>query len=293
MGLLKLGPQDDSVEQRAPVEFLRRMLTTIEAGIVELPAFPYVVLQVQEVLKNPNYSVQMIVRPISADLTLANRLLNMANSVAFNATGRVIIDLGVALTRLGAQKVYGVVLAHAIQDVRRLESLQSIAKALDELWFESVAVAHFCGAVVKRLRLAMPDAFTAGLLHRVGHLYILVQLARQEASRSRVNLSKDLVAAWHPVIAKAVLKNWHVDDAVCEAVSMQSDVLAVRSGPPTLTDVLVIGMRLANRMMNSGDTSSLSSGGVLARLNLSIEECHGLIGEAEAEVRTLARALHS
>jgi HD-like signal output (HDOD) protein len=156
-----------------------------------------------------------------------------------------------------------------------------------------VAVAHFCGAVVKRLKLAMPDAFAAGLLHRVGHLYILVQLARQEASRPRVALSRDIVDAWHPAIAKAVLKNWHVNDAVCEAVGMQADVLAVRSGPPTLTDVLIVGIRLANRMMNSGDTSSFSSGGVLARLNLSIEECRGLIGEAEAEVRALARALHS
>jgi HD-like signal output (HDOD) protein len=288
-----MGPKDPGVEQREPVEFLRRMLATIEAGAVELPAFPKVVIEVQEVLKNPNYSLQMIARPISADPTLANRLLNMANSTAFNATGRVIIDLGVALTRLGAQKVYSVVLAHAIQDVRRLESLRSISGQLDELWSESVAVAHFCGAVVKRLKLAMPDAFAVGLLHRVGHLYILVQVARQEPSRPRVTLSRDLVDAWHPTIAKAVLKNWHVNDAVCEAVSMQADVLAVRSGPPALTDVLIAGMRLANKMMNIGDPSSFSSGGVLARLNLSIEECRGLIGEADGEVRALARALHS
>src|ERR1700739_2363336 len=120
-------------------------------------------------------------------------------------------------------------------------------RPLEELWSESVAVAHFCGAVVKRLKLAMPDAFAAGLLHRVGHLYILVQLARQEASRPRVTLSKDLVESWHPTIAKAVLKNWHVNDAVCEAVGMQADVLAVRLGPPTLTDVLVAGLRVAHR----------------------------------------------
>ncbi len=139
-------------------------------------------------------------------------------------------------------------------------------------------MAHSVAAVVKHLKLAMPDAFAAGLLHRVGHLYILVQLARQEPSRPRVILSKDLVSAWHPTIAKAVLKHWLVNEAVCEAVGMQADVLAVRSGPPTLTDVLLAGMRLANRMMNPGDTSSFSSGGVLARLNLSIEECRGLIG---------------
>jgi HD-like signal output (HDOD) protein len=288
-----MGPEDHEVERREPAEFLRRMLASLEAGAVELPAFPQVVIQVQEVLRNPNYSLQMIVRPISADPTLANRLLNMANSTAFNATGRVIIDLGVALTRLGAQKVYSVVLAHAIQDVRRLESLRSIAGPLDELWSESVAVAHFCGALVKRLKLAMPDAFAVGLLHRVGHLYILVQVAGQEPSRPRVTVSKDLLNAWHPMIAKAVLTNWRVNPAVCEAVGMQADVLAVRSGPPSLTDVLIAGMRLANKMMNIADGSSFSSGGVLARLNLSIDECLGLIGEAEAEVRALARALHA
>jgi hypothetical protein len=60
-GPLKMGPKDHGVEQRASVEFLRRMLATIEAGTVELPAFPQVVIQVQEALKNPNYSLQMIV----------------------------------------------------------------------------------------------------------------------------------------------------------------------------------------------------------------------------------------
>jgi HD-like signal output (HDOD) protein len=290
LGMVSNGSTSD---QSAPVEFLRHMLAALEAGVVELPAFPQVVIQVQEVLRNPNYSVQMIARPISADPTLAARLLNMANSTAFNATGRVIIDLGVALTRLGAQKVYSVVLAHAIQDIRRVESLRSIARSLDELWSDSVAVAHFCDAVVKRLKLVMPDAFVAGLLHRVGHLYILVQLAKQEASHPPVSLSKNLIDAWHPAIAKSVLKNWRVNDAVCDAVGMQADVLGVQSGPPTLTDVLFVGIRLANRMLNSSDTSSMSSGGVLARLNLSIEECRKLISEAEGEVRALARALHS
>ena len=284
---------DAALGRSAAQEFLRNMLAALEAGSLELPAFPQVVIQVQEVLRNPNYSMQMIVRPISADPTLAARLLNMANSNAFNATGRVIIDLGVALTRLGAQKVYSVVLAHAIQDIRRMESLRSMAKPLDELWADSVAVAHFCDALAKRLKLGMPDAFAAGLLHRVGHLYILIQLARQDASRPRIALGRDLVDTWHPKIANAVLKNWHVNAAVCEAVALQADVLAMSSGPPTLTDVLTVGIRLASRMINSSDTSSLSSGGALARLNLSIEECRSLISEAEPEVRALARALRS
>lgn len=288
-----MGSNDSTSGHSASVEFLQRLLRGLEAGQVELPVFPQVVIQVQEVLRNPNYSVPMIARPIAADSLLAARLLNMANSAAFNATGRVIIDLGVAVTRLGAQKVYSVALAHAIQAIRRVESLRSIAGPLDELWSESVAVAHFCDAIVKRLKLAMPDAFVAGLLHRVGHLYILVQLAKQEPSRPRVSLSKDLVDTWHPAIAKRVLQNWNINEAVCEAVSMQRGLLAVPSGRATLTDVLVAGVRLADRMLSGSDTASPSSGGAFARLNLSNEECRRLIGEADREVRALGRALHS
>ncbi len=131
----------------------------------------------------------------------------MANSTAFNATGRVIIDLGVAINRLGAQKVYSVVLGHAIGHIRQNESLRSIAPRLDELWSECVTVAHFSEAVAKRTSLRFPGAFAAGLLHGIGRFYILVQSASQRTSRPQV-LSAALIDAWHPAIAKAVLKNW-------------------------------------------------------------------------------------
>jgi HD-like signal output (HDOD) protein len=215
----------------------------------------------------------------------------MANSVAFNATGRVIIDLGLALTRLGAQKVYGVVLAHAIQDIRRTEPLRPIAKRMDELWSDSATVAHFSQAVAKRASLPTPEAFVAGLLHLMGRLYILVQCAEQGSSGQQVVLSNDLVDAWHPMIAKAVLKNWRMSEEVCEAVGAQAEVDVVRTGTASLTDVLVAGIRLAKRMKNRHDTTSLSAGGVLARLNLSVEECQSLVNDAAADVRMLERVL--
>ncbi len=282
---------DGTVQRRSQLEFLTRIADSLAAGTILLPAFPQVVIKVQEAYKDPNYRPQMIVRLISAEPTLARRLLDIANSVAFNATGRVIIDLGLALTRLGAQKVYGVVLAHAMQDIRRTESLKSVAGRMDEIWSDSVAVAHFSQAVAKRAKLPTPDAFAAGLLHLMGRLYILVQCTEQGPSGHPVMLSDDLVDAWHPRIAKAVLKNWRMSDQVCDAVGAQAEVDVVRTGNATLTDVLILGIRLAKRMKNSYDAGSLSAGGVLARLNLSLEECHSLVEEAAADVRALERVL--
>ena len=288
-----MPPVDSTVERRSQLDFLTHMADDLAAGIIELPAFPQVAIKVQAAYKDPNYTPQMVASLIAAEPTLARRLLDMANSVAFNTTGRVIIDLKVAIARLGAQKVYSVVLAHAIQDIRRIESLRSIAARMEELWSESVTVAHFSQAVAKRTMLPSPDAFVAGLLHLMGRLYILMQCTQRGPPGQRVVLSADLVDAWHPVIAKAVLKNWGMSEEVCEAVGEQAEVHVVRTGDATLTDVLITGIRLAKRMRNPTDATSLSAGGVLARLNLSLEDCHGLVGEAAADVRALERALRS
>ena len=282
---------DSPAQRRAQVEFLSRMTDALSAGNIELPAFPQVVIAVQDAYKDPDYTPQKVARLISAEPPLARRLLDIANSVAFNATGRVIVDLGLALTRIGAQKVYGVVLAYAIHNIRRIESLKPIAGRMDDLWSESVTVAHFSQAVAKRTSLSAPDAFVAGLLHLMGHLYILVQASREGPSGHPVVLSKDLVDAWHPAIAKAVLKNWQISEEVCDAVGAQADVDVVRTGKGTMADVLTLGIRLAKRMKKDQDGPSLSAGGVLARLNLSIEECHSLVDEAAADVRALERAL--
>jgi HD-like signal output (HDOD) protein len=274
------------------LEFLSSMADTLAAGTVDLPAFPQVVIKVQAAFKDPDYTPQKVARVISTERTLADRLLQMANSTAFNVTGRVIIDLGVAINRLGAQKVFSVALGHAIAHIRRNESLRSIAPRLDELWSEGVTVAHFSEAVAKRNSLPFPGAFAAGLLHGIGRFYILVQSASQGTSRPQVPLNTALVEAWHPAIAKAVLRNWQMDEAVCEAVGAQADVTIVRAGPPTLTDVLIASIRLATRQRNGYDTVSLNAGGTFARLDLTVEASNSLIAQASEEIRALQRALH-
>ena len=271
------------------LEFLSSLTDTLAAGSVDLPAFPQVVIKVQEAFEDPNYTPQKVARVISTERSLADRLLQMANSTAFNATGRVIIDLGVAINRLGAQKVYSVALGHAVAHIRQNESLRPIAPQLDELWSECVTVAHFSEAVAKRCALPFPGAFAAGLLHGIGRFYILVQSAKQGKSP----LGAALIDAWHPAIAKAVLKNWQVDEAVCEAVGAQAEVTVVRTGPATLTDVLIASIRLATRMRNSYDTTSLNAGGAFARLDLTSEACKSLIAQAGEETRALQRALRA
>jgi HD-like signal output (HDOD) protein len=282
-----------TVDDLSPLEFLSNMAATLAAGTVDLPAFPQVVIKVQEAFKDPNYTPQAIARVVSSERTLADRLLQMANSNAFNATGRVIIDLGVAINRLGAQKVYSVAIAHAIQHIRRDEALRPIARTLDKLWTECLMVAHFAQSVAKLKALPFPGAFAAGLLHGIGRFYILVQSARQGLSRPQVPLNDALIDTWHPAIAKAVLQNWQMDAEICEAVGAQAEAHVARSGPVSLTDVLIVSIRLADRLQSSADTASFNAGGAFARLDLSVEQCRVLIADASGEISALQRALRA
>jgi HD-like signal output (HDOD) protein len=271
------------------LEFLSGLLDSLTAGRVDLPAFPQVVIKVQEAFQDPKYTPQKVAAVISTERTLADRLLQLANSTAFNATGRVIIDLGVAINRLGAQKVFSVALGHAVAHIRQDESLRSMVSKFDELWAECVTVAHFSEAVAKRCSLVLPGAFAAGLLHGIGRFYILAQSAKS-ASRPPLPLNAVLVDAWHPAIARAVLQNWRMDEQVCEAVGAQADLTAIRSGPPNLTDVLIASIRLASRMQTH-DMENMNAGGAFARLGLSPETAASLIDQGREETRALQRAL--
>ena len=97
----------------------------------------------------------------------------------------------------------------------------------------------------------------------MGRVYILVQCADKQPKGQSFVLGEALIDSWHPAIGKAVLKNWGMSEAVCEAVGAQAEAYAVKTNNATLTDVLVIGIRLAKRMKSYSDETSLSAGGVL------------------------------
>ena len=58
-----------------------------------------------------------------------------------------------------------------------------------------------------------------------------------------------------------------------------------------LTDVLIVAIRLADRLQHRYDTANFNAGGAFARLDLTVEACQRLIADADGEIRALQRAL--
>jgi len=132
----------EAVEARGvALEFLRRLAVDLSKGTVDLPCFPKVVIQIRKALADPNTTPEQTVTIVGAEPRLAARLLQTANSTAFNLSGKPLTDLRSAITRLGHQMVQSAAMAFAVQQMKDEQSLRCIAKPMSDLWGECIAVA--------------------------------------------------------------------------------------------------------------------------------------------------------
>src|SRR5208282_205560 len=140
-------------EQRgAALAFLQELASEVSRGTVDLPCFSNVVVRISEALVDPNTTSEQVVTIVGAEPRLAARLLQTANSAAFNAAGKPLTDLRSAVIRLGHQMVHGIAMSYAVQQMKNEASLRSIAGPLTELWNNSIAVASISRIVAGRTK---------------------------------------------------------------------------------------------------------------------------------------------
>jgi HD-like signal output (HDOD) protein len=282
-----------SAEERASaLAFLGGLAAEVSKGTVNLPSFPDVVMRIRKALAEPEVSVTEIVRIVGTEPRLAARLLQAANSAAFNPAGKHLTDLRAAITRLGHRPVQSAAMSFAIKQLRLAPALRTISKPLNILWEQSIAVAAISQVVARRTRVSPEEAFLTGLLHGIGRLYLMVRSVGKSDRLYQDPSFVDMIANWHPAIGKAVLENWGFDDHMCEALGDQDDYDRSGKNEPDLSDILVVGVALARVLREPGprsvDTDGIKS---FARLHLSAQNCAEILKHAEHQLGSLHAAL--
>lgn len=281
-------PQD----RAAALAFLQGLAAEVSEGTVNLPCFPDVVMRIRKALDDPDAQLSQTVKIVGAEPRLAARLLQTANSVVFNPSGRHVSELRTAITRLGTRLVQSSVMAFAVQQMRLAPALRSIGKPLQSLWEESVAVASICQVVARRTAINSDEAFLTGLLHGIGRLYIMVR-ATTNPGKIRFDRSLlEMIDSWHPSIGKAVLENWGFSEAMAEAVANQLDHEYGARSPADHADVLIVSVVLAEALRDakarSIDIGQIKSFG---RLSLAPEECRAILRHTQHHLAALRAAL--
>jgi HD-like signal output (HDOD) protein len=279
-------------ERAAALAFLANLATEVSKGTVNLPCFPDVVMRIRKALAQADVSLTEIVKIVGTEPRLAARLLQAANSAAFNPAGRHLTDLRAAITRLGHRPVQSAAMSFAVKQLRLAPALRSISKPLNVLWEESITVAALCQVIARRSRISPEEAFLTGLLHGIGRLYIMVRSVGKSSELYKDPTFTDMIASWHAAIGKAVLENWGFDEHMCDALGDQDDYDRISKNDPDLTDILVVAVSLARVLREPGprsvDTDGIKS---YARLHLTAQHCAEILKHAEHQLGSLHAAL--
>ncbi len=279
-------------ERTAALGFLERLAEELSRGTVDLPCFPNVVVRISRALDDPNITADRAVTAVGLEPRLAARLLQTANSAAFNTAGKPVLDLRAAITRLGYQMVRGIAMSYALQQLQGDPSMRPIVKPLTELWNESVTVACMSQLVARRTKVNPESAFLTGLLHGIGRLYVLARVVGEVPEIASNAPWLELVQGWQASIGKAVLENWGFPEEMCEAVGDQRDYERRWKHQASLTDVLIASLVLADALATP-EPRTLATEGINAFLStgLAHDECFIILAEAERRVAGIREAL--
>ena len=139
-----------------------------------LVSLPEVFLRLQEILRDPDYTLAEVSVLISKDPGLTMRLLRIVNSSLYSFVKHV-DTVSRAISLVGIQQVHDLVLATSV--ARTFHNMDSQLMDMKKFWLRSV----YCALIAQKLAELLSGIdrermFVAGLLHDIGHLIMYREL---------------------------------------------------------------------------------------------------------------------
>ncbi|MDD2885126.1 MAG: HDOD domain-containing protein [Dechloromonas sp.] len=260
---------------------------------ITFPTFLDITFQVRTALKDPNLNVEQLARLVGAEPLMSAKIIRMANSVALNPSGREVADVKNAIVRVGMEAVRTVSFAVAMEQLLKSRQMQPFENLSQRLWEHTAHVAALCRVLARKLAKINPDeAMFAGLVHDLGVFYLLSRAAHfPELLKDKPELHA-LLVGWHDNIGHALLSALGSPQQVLQAVQEHETDRDIPNGIKTLSDVLYVANKIANRtaswrdleLDDPVDTSMLES-------IIDAETMAEVIDESEDEVLSLKAAL--
>ncbi|MBA1149618.1 HDOD domain-containing protein [Ectothiorhodospiraceae bacterium WFHF3C12] len=222
---------------------------------VDLPAFPPVLTQLQQLLSRPSTTMEDVARLVETEPALAARVLRLVNSPLYRSrAGGELTDLYRAVTLVGTGEIQ--TLATASFAVSAFATMPGNVVDMQRFWRHSVYTG-LLAAVLGRLGWVsfQGNLFVAGLLHDIGALLIYQRLPEwaaqciAESERSELPLDaveRDIIGFDHAMAGAALLRHWDLPQPLVAAAEHHHRDPAQPPVPPVAAVV-----RLANAMADS------------------------------------------
>lgn len=262
-------------------------------GEMVFPTHAEIALRVRRAVDNPDTSVDQLAKLIQAEPLLAARVVGMANSVTYNRSGRPIVDIRNAITRVGFKTLRALATAVVVRQMEEMPKTPAHRELAIRLWQHTAYVASLAYVIAKRVTHQDPDtAFFAGIVHEVGGFYLISRAADYPGLFETELPDWDGQEEAH--VGRAVLKVLAVPEPVVTAIeALWEGMLAMP--PETLGDTLLLADQLAPVESPLSKLAGMSREGVGVKIDLAIDDetLSSILEDAAEEVKSLTSALQT
>jgi HD-like signal output (HDOD) protein len=217
----------------------------------KVPPFPPVAAKLLAVLSRPDAEVRQVAQLIASDATFTARLLRCVNSYEFGLTSRVTnVQQAVAIAGLERTRKITLTQAAAAYAQGALRTVE-----LRRCWQHSIATAVLADEIARSCVAFEDGAFTAGIMHDVGRLGLLVaypdryeRVIRDAAAQSLelLDFEQEEFGANHAEAGRFLAERWELPEELRMVAGRHHD--PSDGGELDLVRIVHIACRLADSL---------------------------------------------
>lgn len=267
-----------------------------DSGNLVFPTTAELSLRVQRLIDDPDCSIDKLAKLVQADPVLAARVVAVANSVVYNASGRAIADVRSAVSRLGFNTLRVLAAAVVVRQMEAMATTPAHRKLAIALWEHTAHVAALAQVIARRVTHVNPDtAFFAGIIHEIGGFYLI---ARGSSYPGLLESANGSLLAWDEggaaEVGRAVLRHLGAPAPVLEAIEgMWQGYLAMP--PQSLADTLLLADHLAPVESPLSQLAGNGREGTAVDIDIALDDqmLSTILEESRSEVESLIEALRA
>lgn len=275
------------MSQNEYFELVQALAGDLNSNDIKLPSFPDVVVRIRTALDDPDTTGVDIANILSVDAVLASRVLILANSTYYNPAGMKIEGLEAAVGRIGFEKVRTAAIAYAVEQLHASEGLEPLKDELRATWSAGMRLAAMSEVIARKCtKLDADSAFIAGLLHRIGVLYLFTKYNDYPSLLQDAETRNSLIEEWAAPVGESIVANWNFSEDIQATLNPDEVESTRRRTIANLADVVTTA-----KLSLSGEEGAWQGTDEAKRLELTDEKMPAIMESYQQKLDSLASAV--
>jgi HD-like signal output (HDOD) protein len=210
------------------------------SGEFVFPTSMQAAVKIRRALDEEDASTATVARTIGLEPLLSVKMLRMANSAFFNASGSEVTDVHRALMRVGINNARILALAVIGDQMATAAEFAPVWRLAEQLWRHTLDVASLAYAIALQVKDVSPDtALLAGMVHDIGQFFLLARVHAYPELLQEQDEMSEFILTWQKKVGQQVLQALGTPDVIVHALDEQENPSGVWP-PNKLSDVVYL-----------------------------------------------------